>query len=164
VSLAAALALPQDFPERDLILFFTFTVILVTLVGQGLTLPALIRLLGVAPDAGASHAEAHARALTAEAALARLDELDEQWPGHRPLIDTLRAQYQHRTSHAELHHNESEPGAAETELLEHAEIRREAIEAERRAAFDLHDRGIIDDAVLRRIERDVDLEDLRREA
>ena len=161
VSLAAAHALPQSFPGRDLILFLTFTVILATLVGQGLTLPGLIRVLGVAADGGVAHAESHARVLTAEAALARLDELATQWPGHLPLIETLRSQYQHRTSHAELH--DSEPGAAETELLEHTQIRREAIEAERRAAFDLHERGVIDDGVLRRIERDLDLEELRTE-
>src|SRR5207253_1122389 len=75
VSLAAALALPVGFPARDLILLFTFVVILTTLVGQGLTLPLLIRALGLAPDGDTSHAEAHARALTAEAALRRIDEL-----------------------------------------------------------------------------------------
>ena len=162
VSLAAALALPESFPQRDLILFVTFVVILATLVGQGLTLPAMIRMLGVAADGDVGHAESHARVLTAEAALARLDELATERPGHVPLIDTLRSQYQHRTSHADLHDN-AEPGAAETELLEHTQIRREAIEAERRAAFDLHERGVIDDEVLRRIERDLDLEELRTE-
>jgi CPA1 family monovalent cation:H+ antiporter len=164
VSLAAALALPQGFPERDLLLFLTFVVILATLVGQGLTLPVLIRLLGVSAGTDVANAEAHARALTAEAALARLDELESRWPTHKPLIDTMRAQYQHRASHAELHDNESEPGAAESELVEHTQIRRETIDAERRAAYDLHERGIIDDGVLRRIERDLDLEEVRTEA
>ncbi|HKW78485.1 MAG TPA: Na+/H+ antiporter [Candidatus Limnocylindria bacterium] len=163
VSLAAALALPVGFPERDLVLLFTFVVILATLVGQGLTLPVVIRALGLAPEEDVAHAEAHARALTAEAALTRLDEMLAESPGHKPLIDTLRTQYEHRASHAELHHNE-EAGAAEQELLEHTEIRREAIAAERRAAFDLHERGVIDDQLLRRIERDLDLEDLRMEA
>jgi len=162
VSLAAALALPESFPQRDLILFMTFAVILATLVGQGLTLPALIRMLGVAADGDVRHAETHARVLTAEAALARLDELVTEWPGHTQLIETLRSQYQHRVSHSELHDG-GEPGAAETELLEHTQIRREAIAAERRAAFDLHERGVIDDEVLRRIERDLDLEELRTE-
>jgi CPA1 family monovalent cation:H+ antiporter len=162
VSLAAALALPVGFPQRDLILLFTFTVILVTLVGQGLTLPIVIRALGLAPEEDTAHAEAHARALIADAALARLDELVTEVPGHKELVDTLRAQYEHRSSHADLHHSD-EPGAAEKELLEHTQIRREAIEAERRAAFDLHERGIIDDQVLRRLERDLDLSELRAE-
>jgi CPA1 family monovalent cation:H+ antiporter len=163
VSLAAALALPEGFPERGLILFFTFTVIMVTLVGQGLTLPLVVRALGLAPDGDVAHAEAHARALTAEAAMRRIDELEGEWPDHKPLIETLRAQYGHRASHADVHDGD-EPGAAEQEMLEHGQIRQEVIEAERRAATELHDRGVIDDALLRRIERDLDLEELRMEA
>jgi CPA1 family monovalent cation:H+ antiporter len=163
VSLAAALALPASFPERGLILFFTFTVIMVTLVGQGLTLPLVIRTLGLAPDGDVAHAEAHARALTAEAAMRRIDELEAEWPDHKPLIETLRVQYQHRASHADVHDGD-EPGAAEQEMLEHGQIRQEVIEAERRAAIDLHERGIVDDEMLRRIERDLDLEELRMEA
>jgi Na+/H+ antiporter len=163
VSLAAALALPRIFPERDLVLFVTFGVILVTLVGQGLTLPLVIRGLGIAPEADVAHDEGHARILTGEAAVARIDELALQWPTHLELIDQLRDRYQHRTRHIEAH-DEAEPGAAEQELLEHTLIRRAVIEAERTAAFDLHDRGVIDDRVLRRIERDLDLEELRMEA
>jgi CPA1 family monovalent cation:H+ antiporter len=162
VTLAAALALPLDFPARRFILFVAFTVILVTLVGQGLTLPLLIKKLGLAPDAGASHDEVHARGLTTEAALARLEELRAQWPGHIELIDQLRDRYAHRARHDEQHHEDG--GAAEQELLEHGLIRREVIDAERQAALDLYDRGVITEEVLRRIERDLDLEDLRMEA
>src|SRR4051812_19539359 len=163
VSLAAALALPIGFPARDLILLFTFVVILTTLIGQGLTLPLLIRALGLAPDGDTSHAEAHARALTAEAALRRVDELATEFPGHAELVTALRNQYEHRTRHVDSHHGD-EPGAAEQELLEHSQMRRAVIDAERRAAFDLHERGVIDDALLRRLERDLDLEELRMEA
>jgi Na+/H+ antiporter len=162
VTLAAALALPLDFPERSFILFVAFAVILATLVGQGLTLPLLIKKLGLAPDAGASHDEAHARGITTEAALARIEELRARWPGHLELIDQLRDRYTHRARHDELHHEDG--GAAEQELLEHGLIRREVIDAERRAALSLNERGIITDDVLRRIERDLDLEDLRLEA
>jgi CPA1 family monovalent cation:H+ antiporter len=162
VSLAAALALPTAFPERDLILFLVFAVILVTLVGQGLTLPLVIKKLHVSAESDAAHDEVHARGLTTEAALARIEELRGQWPGHLELIDQLRDRYAHRARHDELHHEDG--GAAEQELLEHGLIRREVIDAERRAAMDLHDRGVITDDVLRRIERDLDLEDLRLEA
>ncbi len=162
VSLAAALALPLSFPERDLILFLVFAIILVTLVGQGLTLPLVIHKLGVAPDADVSHDEVHARGLTTEAALARIEELRAEWPGHLELIDQLRDRYTHRARHDEAHHEDG--GAAEQELLEHGHIRRAVIDAERRSAFDLHDRGVITDEVLRRLERDLDLEDLRMEA
>jgi len=162
VSLAAALSLPVSFPERNLILFLVFAIILVTLVGQGLTLPLVITKLGVVSDTSASHDEVHARGLTTEAALARLEELRGQWPGHIELIDQLRDRYAHRARHDELHHEDGD--AAEQELLEHGEIRREVIDAERQAAINLHDRGVITDEVLRRIERDLDLEDLRMEA
>ncbi len=162
VSLAAALALPLGFPERDLILFLVFAVILVTLVGQGLTLPLVIRKLGLAPDGDVTHDHVHARGLTTEVALARIEELRAQWPGHLELIDQLRDRYGHRARHDEQHHEDG--GAAEQELLEHGHIRREVIDAERRAAFDLHERGVITDEVLRRLERDLDLDDLRMEA
>jgi Na+/H+ antiporter len=163
VSLAAALALPRDFPERDLVLFLTFCVILATLVGQGLSLPWLIRALGVVSDPDVAHDEAHARSQTAEVALARLDELAVEWPGHLELIDNLRRRYEHRTSHIEAHHD-GPSGAAEQELLEHRQIFRGVLDAERQAALDLRDRGVISDQILRRIERDLDLEELRMEA
>jgi monovalent cation/hydrogen antiporter len=162
VSLAAALALPNDFPERNLILFLVFAIILVTLVGQGLTLPLVIKKLGVVSTEDGSHDEVHARGLTTEAAVARLEELRTKWPGHVELIDQLRDRYAHRARHDEMHHEDG--GAAEQEMLEHGLIRREVIDAERRAAINLHERGVISDEVLRRIERDLDLEDLRMEA
>ena len=80
VSLAAALALPTDVPGRDLILFLTFAVILVTLVGQGLSLPWLIRVLHLEDDGQAEREDAKARVRAAEAALERLEELaGEDW-------------------------------------------------------------------------------------
>ena len=162
VSLAAALALPVDFPERNLILFLVFAIILVTLVGQGLTLPLVIKKLGVVSTEDGSHDEVHARGLTTEAALARLEDLRTRWPGHIELIDQLRDRYAHRARHDEQHHEDGD--AAEQEMLEHGLIRREVIDAERQAAIGLHERGVITDEVLRRIERDLDLEDLRMEA
>ena len=162
VTLAAALALPLDFPERSFILFVAFAVILATLVGQGLTLPLVIKKLGLASAAGAAHDEVHARGLTTEAALSRLEELRAQWPGHIELIDQLRDRYAHRARHDEQHHENGD--AAEQELLEHGLIRREVIDAERQAAIGLYERGVIADEVLRRIERDLDLEELRMEA
>jgi len=163
VSLALALALPHEVPERDLLIFLTFAVILATLVGQGLSLPLLIRWLGVGEDGDPAHDESHARAATAEAAVARLDELAVEWPTHMELIDQLRAIYQHRTRHVDAHHD-GETGAAEQELLEHRQIRHAVIEAERQAAIQMRDRGIISDVVLRAIERDLDLEEVRMEA
>ena len=73
VSLATALALPLETPNRDLLLFLTFCVILVTLVGQGLTLPWLVRVLGVSDDGSSAEQELHARAVALDAACERID-------------------------------------------------------------------------------------------
>jgi CPA1 family monovalent cation:H+ antiporter len=164
VSLAAALALPANFPERNLLIFLTFAVILATLVGQGLSLPLVIRALRITADGGSGHEEAHARQATSEAAVARIEELAKEWPGHLELIDALRAQYGHRASHAELHHAEGPTGEAEQEVLEHRQIRQAVIEAEREALIGLHERGAVSDEAFRRVERDLDLEELRMEA
>lgn len=170
VSLAAALALPAGFPERDLVVFVTFVVILATLLGQGLTLPLVIRLLRIDDgEAGDGHDEAHARAITVEAAVARIEELAQEWPGHLELIETLRAQYGHRSHHAELHHDaqdehgDADREAAEQELLEHRAIRVAVIAAEREALVALRERGGVSDEAFRRVERDLDLEELRME-
>lgn len=169
VSLAAALALPlqtadgSPFPGRDLIIFLTFVVILVTLVGQGLTLPWLIRRLCVRDDGAAGVEEAVARAAASEAAVARIEALGEEWPTHKELIDNLRAQYGHRSRHVGPQDGEVD-GEAEQELLEHRMIRHEVIDAEREAVIGLRDSGVINDEVLRRIERELDLEEIRMEA
>jgi CPA1 family monovalent cation:H+ antiporter len=171
VSLALALALPLSTPGRYVLLFITFGVILVTLVGQGLTLPLLTRLLRIGGDATAGREEVHARTIAAAAAGARIEELAQEWPGHLPLIDTLRSQYEHRATHlgeARLDDDDSDSSvrdaAAEQELLEHRLIRHAVIDAERDAVLKLRERGEINDETWRRLERDLDLEELRLEA
>jgi monovalent cation/hydrogen antiporter len=171
VSLALALALPLSINGRGVLLFITFGVILVTLVGQGLTLPLVTRLLRIGGDGLDGREEALARRIAAEEAVARIEELAREWPGHLPLIETLRSQYQHRATHlGEARLGEGSPNgrvpdvAAEQELLEHRRIRRAVIDAERGAVLRLRDRGAINDEVWRRVERDLDLEELRMEA
>jgi Na+/H+ antiporter len=174
VSLAAILTLPQGTPERDALIFLTFCVILVTLVGQGLSLPVLIRALGVGVDSSAvAQQELLARRTAVEAARTRIEQLKEEWPTHQPLIDTLRAQNDHRASHlgatlAEAGAEERDGAAAtdegEQELLEHHRIRRAVIDAERAALLDLRARGELDDAAWRQVERELDLEELRMDA
>jgi Na+/H+ antiporter len=162
VSLAAALALPIDvrFPQRDLVIFLTFCVILATLVGQGLTLPFLVRRLGVAAATGPDTEESHARLAAVEAALTRLTDLQDEYPGHRELVDQLRSRYEHEASHV-WPHPEGPRDESEQELLDHLEIRTAVLDAEREAVIRLRDDGIISDEVLHRIERDLDLETLR---
>ena len=168
VSLAAALALPISLPgnalsARDAIIVITFTVILVTLVGQGLTLPLVIRAVGLGSDADEGHEESHARQQLIEEALRRIDDLEQKWPGHKPLIDQLRTSYQHRAEHEEQLH-EAPGNEAEQELVEHRQIRSDVIDAQRDALLAMRDRGAIDDDVLRSIERELDLEEIRMEA
>ena len=160
VSLAAALSLPADFPERPLILFLTFVVILATLVVQGLSLPWVISLLGIQPDGRHEEEEREARRIATEAAVDRIGRLEREWPEHQELVDQLRTQYTHRLTHIEP--DDGEPhDEHEREILEHAIIRREVIQAEREAVIRLRDRNRISDEALRRVQRDLDLEELR---
>jgi CPA1 family monovalent cation:H+ antiporter len=167
VSLAAALALPvaasPNSALRDAIIIITFTVILVTLVGQGLTLPLVIRAVRLGGDTDDGHEESHARQALIEEALRRIDDLEVKWPDHKPLIDQLRTSYKHRAEHEEQLH-EAPGNEAEQELVEHRQIRSDVIDAQRDALLAMRDRGAIDDDVLRSIERELDLEEIRMEA
>ena len=160
VSLAAAFALPADFPSRDLILFLTFCVIAATLVGQGLTLPWLIRHLGVLAPAGKDAEEVHARLAAVEAAIQRLAELRHDYPDHQPLIEQLQGEYEHEAGHI-LPSAGLAPNEADQELLDHRAIRSAVLLAEREAIIRLRDDGVINDETLRRIERDIDLQAVR---
>ncbi len=160
VSLAAALALAPDFPQRPLILYLTFCVILATLVGQGLTLPWLIRKLGVtASTEGAEAEEMHARLAAVEAAMQRLEDLKADYPDHLPLIEQLRSELEHEAEHVSP--SPETLDEAEQELLDHRAIRAALLIAQREAVIKLRDDGIINDETLRSIERDLDLEALR---
>jgi len=109
------------------------------------------------------HEEAHARAAIAEVALELMPDLRARWPGHAELVDRLTAEYEHRAQHAEEHHI-GELGAADQALLEHRQMKQELIDAERAAAREMHGRGAINEEVLRRLERDLDLSELRADA
>jgi CPA1 family monovalent cation:H+ antiporter len=161
VSLAAALALPVDLPGRSALVVVTLTVIVLTLVGQGLTLGAVIRRVRLGTDQDVQDEELLARRELVDAASRRIDQLYDVWPGHRELLDQLRGQYAHRSEHVARDGSSAE---ADRELIEHREIRRNVIESEREALLRLRADGTIDDDVLRRLERDLDLEEQRMEA
>jgi monovalent cation/hydrogen antiporter len=167
VSLAAALALPlttdagAPFPDRDLIVFLTFCVILGTLVVQGLTLPALIRWLDLEDDGLAEKEETKARIRAAEAALDRLEELvDEDWV-NEDTAERLRGLYGFRRDRFRSRFDAESDGAIETQSVNYQRLRRELLEAERQAVRQLRRDGYIDDDVLRRVTRDLDLDDAR---
>jgi monovalent cation/hydrogen antiporter len=166
VSLAAALALPltlasgRAFRERPLIVLLTYCVILATLVGQGLTLPVLMRKLGVGTDGAAEREEGIARLTSARAALRRIDELaDEEWTTEKE-VSYLRAIHEHRTHRydGDGDAEEAERDRVQDDVMRR--VKREVLQAERRALIQLRDEGAIGDSVLHRLERELDLQDL----
>src|SRR3954465_12118475 len=169
VSLAAALALPlmtgagDPFPQRDLIVFLTFCVILVTLVVQGLSLPALIRRLG-GDDGYETRSGAKARLKAARAAVARVEELrDEDWTRDETM-DRLRQLYEYRTRRFTARFPEPEDGEDnEARAAQYQRALREVLQAQRDAIVQMRDSGTISSETMHRIERDLDLEDSRLE-
>lgn len=158
VSLAAALAIPlvlpngSPFPNRDLVIFVTFSVILVTLVGGGLTLPLVIKRLQV--EGGTEEQDELRLALirSSEAALTRLDELESEGRVDGSHAQALRKKFIHAR---ELHSGEADN--AERHTAAHIDVERELIAAQRRAIIELRQRGEIDNVVLRRVQADLDL-------
>jgi Na+/H+ antiporter len=164
VSLAAALALPallrdgSPFPQRDLIICLTFCVIFATLVLQGLTLPPLIRLLGLASGEGPDCEELEARRIAAQAALdqlesAKLRDLEEA----AEIYDDLAHHYRHRLANLKVEPNPNDVTADQR----HRTLFLEGIAVERATAIRLRDEGRIGDTVLRRMERELDLDESR---
>jgi len=164
VSLAAALALPADFPARDQLLFITFAVILATLVLQGLTLPAVIRWSGVHDDGAEEREDLLARRRATEAALARIDELEAQEWTRDDTVERMRAMYAYRARRLTARAGGSEDGDGfEHRSRKYQKMVRSVLDAQRRAVVDLRNRGEISNDVMHRIERELDLEDERLE-
>jgi CPA1 family monovalent cation:H+ antiporter len=179
-SLIIALALPyaaasgRPFPARELIIFTTFAVILATLVLQGLTLVPVLRLLRLHSDAGDLAEEAHARRVVAQAGLRRLGKVAEEG-ADPPVVEVLRRRYHRRARHwaarDRLRHGagdaehralpEGDPERSEREAGEYRRVRGAMLDAERRALVRLRDHGVIGDDVLRRVQRDLDLEEIQ---
>jgi monovalent cation/hydrogen antiporter len=163
VSLAAALALPLDFPMRNLILFLTLAVIFTTLVVQGLTLPVLIRRLGVHGDGVEEREELRGRLAAAQAALDRLDELaGEDWT-RDDTVERLHGLYEFRRRRLKVRAGKVEDDGAEDRSLAYQRLVRELLEAQRQAIVRLRNQGTISNEVMHRIERELDLEDTRLE-
>jgi CPA1 family monovalent cation:H+ antiporter len=163
VSLAAALALPRNFPERNLILLLTFAVILATLVGQGLTLPLVLRWVrwdGVEADGDEAD---QARATMYQVGLDAIEHMRPRWPGHQPLLDRLESGLRDRGDHLATE-DPDETAERTQEHREHEQIQLAVLNAQRGAVIELRDAGEINDATLRVIERELDLEELRMEA
>lgn len=167
VSLAAALALPvtlsngQSFASRDLIVFLTFSVILATLVLQGLSLPFLVKWLKVVDDGGAEREENKARLKAAMAAQARLTELalNSDVPPH--LIEKLRLQYGKRVKRFADRYQGNRDGEIEQHFITFEHLEEELLLAEADAVVNLRNANVINDEVLRRVQHELDLEVMR---
>ena len=161
ISLAAALAVPTSVDERSEILLLTFGVILVTLLGQGLTLPLLLHKLDLPTISRWSPDEAMVRLEAAQAALDRLDELEEEGAAPEPLR-RLRELYRQRFAVCvALLGGGDLPEDGRSELREYGAMRRDVITAERASLLDLRNHGTVRGDVIRKVERDLDLEEAR---
>jgi CPA1 family monovalent cation:H+ antiporter len=162
ISLAAALALPIGFPDRDLIVFVTFCVLVVTLAGQGLTLPGLIRLVRLPEDdGGAAREDAKARIKASQAALARLEELVAEGAVREDTAERLRGAYGFRVNRFRARFDDNDDGEIEERSTSYQRVRRELLDAERNAVVSLRRDGYINDDVMNRVQRDIDLEAAR---
>ncbi|MCX5560636.1 Na+/H+ antiporter [Streptomyces sp. NBC_00038] len=169
VSLAIAFSIPltvhggEDFPDRNLILFLTFTTVIGTLVVQGLTLPPLIRLLKLPGRDVQTEtlAEANAQAQASRAAEKRLDELleDERNALPPPLADRLRTVLERRRNAVWERLGAVNPVTGETADDTYRRLSGEMIDAERAVFVRLRDLRYIDDEMLRTLLRRLDLEE-----
>jgi CPA1 family monovalent cation:H+ antiporter len=165
VSLAAALAIPltteigTPFPYRNLILFITFGVIVVTLVGQGLLLPSVIRWLGLTSHAADEHEREHkaefaARSEALKVEQSRLEQLAANREISSEVLAILRARHDYRAVRSP---DPASNGPDAT--LAAADLRSELIATEREYIYRLLQNGQISDEARRRIERELDLEE-----
>lgn len=147
ISLAAAMAIPflagtRPFPDRDLIIFVTFVVILVTLAGQGSLLPFLIRRLGLAGTATEEQEYAEAQKLILAASFQELDALEGEHGAPPEVLAHLRAGFRFR-------------GSKDYRRVEHM-----LVKARRKEIVRMRDAGLIDSAVLLRLQRQLDLDEV----
>jgi CPA1 family monovalent cation:H+ antiporter len=163
LALAAALSLPETladgspFPQRNLIVFLTFCVILVTLVLQGLTLPPLIRALGLAGATGHKDEEDEARQAMIQAALAQLEQARRKdGDEFAAIYDEIEQRYRHRLTNLT---GQDDQGVAANRhaYARYLELSRSLLDAERQTALQLRGASRINDEVLRKIEHELDL-------
>ncbi len=168
ISLAAAIALPQvlangvPFMQRNLIIFLTFCVILVTLVLQGLTLPPLIRALGLAGGSEPDPEEKEARRVMIQAGLKHLEEsARNDKPEFSEIYDDLARHYRQRLATLSEDWQSLKDGVSPDFYKRSRELSREILGVKRQAAVHLRSQGRINDELLRQLERELDLDETR---
>ena len=169
VSLAVALALPlatntgDGFPARDLIVFLTFAVIFFTLVVQGLSLPALIRRLGVSAGGADADEEVRARLVATKAAIEQIDALaGEEWT-RDDTVERMRAFYEYRKRRFAARAGKIEDDGYEDRSLAYQQMVRLVLGAQRDALLRMRSTGELSNETMNRIMRELDLEETRLE-
>jgi CPA1 family monovalent cation:H+ antiporter len=169
VSLAVALALPFTtegggaFPKRNLIVFLTFAVIFFTLVGQGLSLPALIHRLGLSDGGADVEEETRARLVATKAALAEIDALaDEDWTRDET-VERMRNLYQYRKRRLAARAGKIEDDGYEDRSLAYQQMVQSVLRAQREALLRMRSEGKLSNEVMNRILHELDLEESRLE-
>jgi len=166
IALAAAVSLPETlkdgtpFPARNIIIFFTFCVILVTLVIQGLTLPVIIRKLGLAQHAPVDQEEQLARERMTQNAIAYLEEEKRKAPGEKEIYDALEKTYRRRMALMKNSGEDTKEDAL-TQARRYVDIARAARNVERHTAAELLAANQINDNVYQQLILDIDLLDAR---
>ena len=167
VSLAAALAIPlltaqgAPFPQRDMLIFLTFAVILTTLVLQGGSLPLLIRRLGLKEDEGVSREEIDARLQAARAGLVRLNQIASSEDLPEEVVADLREHVTNRTERYEARRSGDANEEYEARATIYRRLRKAILTAERQTVVGLRDASAISDDVMLRLQRMLDLEEQR---
>src|SRR3954447_12679855 len=169
VSLAAALAIPLTtdaggaFPNRELIIFLTFAVIFFTLVVQGLSLPAVIRAVGLTTDGAEETEEIRARLVATKAALTQLDELAAQEWTRDETIERMRALYQYRKRRFAARAGKIEDDGYEDRSLVYQQMVQIVLAAQRDALIQMRSEGELSNEIMNRVIRELDLEESRLE-
>jgi CPA1 family monovalent cation:H+ antiporter len=166
ISLAAAIALPQTiagrapFAQRNMIIFLAFSAILVTLVLQGLTLPPLIRALGLAGAPESNPEELDARRAILQSALQYLDETRQgAMPELIEVYDDIARHYRSRLASWSEAGTLSGDGIGAEFHKQYVEVSRKLLDIERQTAVRLRNQRRISDELLRELERELDLTD-----
>lgn len=168
VSLAVALALPfttdaGGFPKRNLIVFLTFAVIFFTLVGQGLSLPVLIRRLGLSDGGVDAEEEIRARLAATKAAIAQIDALaGEEWT-HDETVERMRNLYEYRKRRFAARAGKIEDDGYEDRSLAYQQMVQLVLGAQRQALLRMRSDGKLSNEVMNRILHELDLEESRLE-
>ncbi|MGY1592239.1 Na+/H+ antiporter [Geodermatophilus sp. SYSU D00708] len=166
VSLAAALAVPaavgadEPFPDRDLIVFTTAIVILLTIVVQGTTLPAVVRWARLPEDTARGEELRLARTRATEAALDALPRVAERLGVDGDLLDRVRTEHQQHARDLEVEFSPDGDGGADERELDRR-LRLGLLQHKRQAVIALRDAGEIDDIVLREVQASLDIEEVR---